>query len=49
MTLAIFRHGLLRTTSHIAMGNYFMSARRYPRGWDDLQGTHLMQVGKWAN
>ena len=43
-----FRFGLMGTVSHLAFGNYFQSVKRYPKSWDDLQGTHEMRVGAWS-
>jgi hypothetical protein len=48
MSLRTLRYGLLQTTSHLAIANYFYCVRKYPKSWDELQGTNEVRVGTWS-
>ncbi len=48
MSLWTLRYGLMRTVSHLAIANHFQCVRKYPKSWDELQGTNEMRVGAWS-
>lgn len=48
MKIRTLRYGLLLTVSHLAIANYFQCVRKYPKSWDELQGTNEMRVGAWS-